>query len=299
MNFDSPYFRLHHQHPSYLNLHTFGCVYFVHLLPHERHKLFAQSVKYAFIGYSISHRGYVCYDLGSNKFRTSCNVVFFENQYYFSTHVESLPELSVLPCYDELPPPLERLKPGIVYTRRQPTFPPFELDPSSAPDPMPAASPEPNMAPAPGLRRSTRVSHPPDRYGFNAILTSIPIPICFSMVVKHECWRKTMDEELRALQDNLTWDVVSCSSTIKAIGYKWVYLIKLCYDGNLDRYKARLVALGSKQEYGVNYEQTFAPGAKILQCVQFSLLRLHEAGHFIKWMSKIHLFMVISKRKFT
>jgi len=37
LNFDSPYLRLHHQHPSYLNLHTFGCVCFVHLLPHERH----------------------------------------------------------------------------------------------------------------------------------------------------------------------------------------------------------------------------------------------------------------------
>jgi hypothetical protein len=37
LNFDSPYLCLHHQHPSYLNLHTFGCVCFVYLPPHERH----------------------------------------------------------------------------------------------------------------------------------------------------------------------------------------------------------------------------------------------------------------------
>jgi hypothetical protein len=42
MNFDSPYYHLYHQHPSYLNLNTFGCDCFVHLPPRERHKLSAQ-----------------------------------------------------------------------------------------------------------------------------------------------------------------------------------------------------------------------------------------------------------------
>ena len=65
------------------------------------------------MGYSISHKGYVCYDPSSNKFRTCCNVVFFENQYYFSTHVKSLPELSVLPCYNELPPLLNGSNPEL------------------------------------------------------------------------------------------------------------------------------------------------------------------------------------------
>jgi hypothetical protein len=36
LNFDSPYYHLDHQHPSYLNLHTFGCVCFVHLPLHEQ-----------------------------------------------------------------------------------------------------------------------------------------------------------------------------------------------------------------------------------------------------------------------
>lgn len=47
---------------SYFDLHTFGCVCFVHLPPHERHKLSAQSVKCAFLGYSSTKKGFLCYD---------------------------------------------------------------------------------------------------------------------------------------------------------------------------------------------------------------------------------------------
>ena len=41
------------------------------------------------------------------------------------------------------------------------------------------------------------------------------------------------------------------------------FSVKLRSDGSLDRYKARLVALGNKQEYEVDYEETFAPIAKM------------------------------------
>ena len=72
-----------------------------------------------------------------------------------------------------------------------------------------------------------------------------------------------MAKELLALGDNHTWDVVQCPPNVTAIGCKWIYSIKLRFDGTLDRYKARLVVLGNKQEYGVNYEVTFALVAKI------------------------------------
>lgn len=69
--------------PNYLTLHTFGCVCFVHLPPNECHKLTAQLVNCAFMGYSISHKGFVCYDVIVNRLRISRNVIFFENEYYF------------------------------------------------------------------------------------------------------------------------------------------------------------------------------------------------------------------------
>ena len=47
------------------------------------------------------------------------------------------------------------------------------------------------------------------------------------------------------------------------IGSKWIYSIKVHSDGSLDRYKARLVAQGYKQEYEIDYEETFALVAKM------------------------------------
>ena len=41
-------------------------------------------------------------------------------------------------------------------------------------------------------------------------------------------------------------------------------LLKIKVDGSLDKHKARLVALGNHQRYGVNYEETFAPVPKMI-----------------------------------
>jgi hypothetical protein len=68
------------------------------------------------MSYIISHKGYVCYDPCFNKCRISRNVVFFKNQCFFSTYVELLPKISILPCFDELPPLPERFKSRMVYT---------------------------------------------------------------------------------------------------------------------------------------------------------------------------------------
>ena len=62
LHMESPYFRLFAKQPSYAYLCVFGCVCFVYLPPHERHKLYVQSVRCAFLGYNVCQKGFVCYD---------------------------------------------------------------------------------------------------------------------------------------------------------------------------------------------------------------------------------------------
>ena len=47
------------------------------------------------------------------------------------------------------------------------------------------------------------------------------------------------------------------------VGCRWVYKIKTNFDGSIERYKARLVAKGYSQQYGMDYEETFASVAKM------------------------------------
>lgn len=72
-----------------------------------------------------------------------------------------------------------------------------------------------------------------------------------------------MNSELDALERNGTWDITVLPPQKTAIGCKWLYKSKYNPDGTLERHKARLVILGCKQRPGEDYDQTFAPVAKL------------------------------------
>ena len=72
-----------------------------------------------------------------------------------------------------------------------------------------------------------------------------------------------MKEELNALTKNHTWDLVILLPRQSVVGCKWIYKIKTRSDGSIEHYKARLVAKGFTQEYRIDYEETFAPVARI------------------------------------
>ncbi|KAJ4713234.1 Retrovirus-related Pol polyprotein from transposon TNT 1-94 [Melia azedarach] len=81
--------------------------------------------------------------------------------------------------------------------------------------------------------------------------------------MKDPKWRATVLEEMKALKKNDTWELIKLPTGKKTVGYKWVFTIKFKADGTVERYKARLVAKGYTQTYGIDYQETFAPIAKM------------------------------------
>ena len=76
-------------------------------------------------------------------------------------------------------------------------------------------------------------------------------------------WREAMDREIATLQAAGTWIDVPRPSDKNVVGSKWVFRIKRKADGSIDKYKARLVARGFTQIYGVDYFSTYSPVAKL------------------------------------
>jgi hypothetical protein len=163
LQFDSPFICLFGSNPDYDPFHIFGCVCFVHLPPTERHKLTAQAAHCVFLGYSNSHKGFICYDPGANKFRVSRNVVFFENQFFIQSDAYDKLGLTSLLAFDHTIHDENTFqRPSILHVyQRCPLMP--------LPDPAPmngseSTSYDDTRPDDNALRRGNRNRYPPDRY---------------------------------------------------------------------------------------------------------------------------------------
>ncbi|GJX83529.1 putative ribonuclease H-like domain-containing protein [Tanacetum coccineum] len=81
--------------------------------------------------------------------------------------------------------------------------------------------------------------------------------------VKDESWVDAMQEELLQFEIQKVWILVDLPYGKKAIGTKWVYRNKKDERGVVVRNKARLVAQGHRQEEGIDYDEVFAPVARL------------------------------------
>jgi Reverse transcriptase (RNA-dependent DNA polymerase) len=76
-------------------------------------------------------------------------------------------------------------------------------------------------------------------------------------------WICAMQEELNQFKRNNVWELVPRPNNRVIIGTKWVFRNKLDENGIIVRNKARLVAQGYIQQAGIDFEETFAPVARL------------------------------------
>jgi hypothetical protein len=76
-------------------------------------------------------------------------------------------------------------------------------------------------------------------------------------------WIKAMREEMTSIEQNETWRLVKPPPGRKPISVKWVLSVKRDAKGNITKYKARLVAKGYSQQFGFDFDETYAPVVRI------------------------------------
>ncbi|KAE8662571.1 No pollen germination related 2 [Hibiscus syriacus] len=98
--------------------------------------------------------------------------------------------------------------------------------------------------------------------------TSIVEPTSYSDAIKNPLWDTAMQEKIQALELNNTWCVVPLPLGKVPIGCKWVYKVKFRSNGEVERYKARLVTKGYNQRECVDFVESFSPVAKLVTLPQ-------------------------------
>lgn len=127
------------------------------------------------------------------------------------------------------------------------------------------------------VRRSRRESVKPVRYGFEEQSEDAHFALSAERYVDNDPitlfeaqqrpdwmqWKTAIDSEYDSLIKNKTWILCDLPKDRKPIGCKWVFKLKHKANGEIDKYKARLVAKGYSQKAGFDYNETYAPVAKL------------------------------------
>ncbi|GKB87127.1 retrovirus-related pol polyprotein from transposon TNT 1-94 [Tanacetum coccineum] len=74
---------------------------------------------------------------------------------------------------------------------------------------------------------------------------------------------EAMQEEIHEFKRLQVWELVPCPDLVMLIKLKWIYKVKKDELGGVLKHKARLVAKGCRQEEGIDFEESFAPVARI------------------------------------
>ena len=227
--------------PTLSFLKIWGCEAYV---KHQiSDKLTPKSDKCLFVGYPKETKGYYFYNPSENKVFVARNGAFLEREFISKGTSGSKVHL------EEVQDPL--------ISNEQPLEHP----------PVSSRVDESGLETQEAPRRSSRVRHEPERYGFLvtddknvALIDDEPTSYQEAMQDpdSHK-WLEAMKAEMQSMYDNQVWNLIDPPEGSKTIGCKWVFKKKTDMDGNVHTYKARLVAKGFRQTHGIDYDETFSP----------------------------------------
>ncbi|GJR37562.1 retrovirus-related pol polyprotein from transposon TNT 1-94 [Tanacetum coccineum] len=112
------------------------------------------------------------------------------------------------------------------------------------------------------LNQRTLRSQAQNQSNFFCFISTIE-PKNVNEALTDDSWIVAMQEELNQFIANDVWELVPQPRNMTIIGTKWVFRNKLDENGIVSRNKARLVAQGYNQQEGIDYDETYAPVARL------------------------------------
>jgi hypothetical protein len=215
------------------HLKIFGTECFVHVPKQKRRKLDAKAVKGNLVGYCGNKDGYRIYIPDRDDVITSRDVIFKDEV------TSSISELQV--SEDS------------------------SVDVTLGVEDSISESNWDNASETVQSLRNRRQIKLPARYEDYAMFTEYSEPTSYTDAVQSvnsNDWRLAMDDEIKSLAENNTWELVDKPSDRLVVDNRWIYKIKTKVDGSIDKFKARLVAKGYSQKAGIDYNETFSPVAR-------------------------------------
>ncbi|CAI7850097.1 unnamed protein product, partial [Closterium sp. NIES-53] len=272
-------------------LRAYGCMVVFHVPKEKRGKLEASGRWGVNLGLAKDHKGWLIWDLTRQQLTVSRDVKFLESLYY-KEWKQQQQKLSTTPLIieaDEVQRPSRQVQvtvseeeiSGVAEDGGEP-----EVEEQQHQQQQQQDAPQGAARPADRPRRDVR---PPNRLTYpsfgkpkvvragsvaeqcdedeiaHCYWAAVPEPKTLAEALSGpdaEKWKKSVKEEYDSLLENETWELCELPPGKKAISSKLIFRHKYGPDGELTRYKSRLVAKGFQQTKGKDFDEIFAPVGK-------------------------------------